>query len=912
MHYRLVSALVLGMIAGRSSRAQGDSGSVQLASRGPAFFTVASPGTVRVDVRDAALFRQFVALDLVDVTVPGALRAIEVAASVHIAYPADLIPSDARVTIQAKRLSLSGVLTAVLQDVPADVQLTGDRVLALVRRGSAVVVPVGRRHQAHGAIVGTVRNNSSGAPMVGATVELVMLEVTNAERTERRVDTAGRYRFDGLRVGSYRLSTRLLGYGAQVKTVDMRADSTVRADFVLEKSVSQLDQVVVTGTVVPTEVKALPTPITVITGDEIAQRNIQHVDELFRGDVPGVLAWNQGTAGYYSSFATIRGTSSLTNSNELKVYVDGIEMANEFFLTDVDPASIARVEVIRGPQASTLYGSQALNGVIQIFTKKGEAGLTRPRIDAKISAGLVQSAYVNGFPVTQDYALQVQGGSERASYNLGGSYRSAGSYAPEFSDHSKSVFGGAHLTTGQLAVDLSTRYVERPFDFAVNPLYPAAYHQQHHYSDHTQQEMVAATATYQATPWWTHSLTAGVDRDADEQYRQRQLTTPADTFRLLSSGEETRLSVGYHTTVTARPSNAVSTTWTVGLEHWEYNLNQFYVSATPAITGTLTIPPAAFVQLSRIPESNDGYYAEAQAGLLDALFLTAGMRAEKSSTVGSNVGTVWAPRVGLSGVHQWGTVSAKVRASYGKGIRPPGSYAATANVQPGFVQLANPDLRPEQQTGVDAGAELYFGSRASLQGTYYDQRATDLITQVRLGFDVPTATGTYQYVNLSRVKNSGWEFQGSAVLVPALTLRGTYAITTSTVEDPGAGYVGDYRAGDRVLGVPKSTAGARLTYALPRTTLSAGMTYGGPWVQTSVRRLFTDYFVNHIFTNPTRSYWTTYPGFARFATSISQRLTSQLQGYVQVENIANRQTGEVIDVNIESGRTTTVGLRITY
>ena len=850
-----------------------------------------------------APMRRAIAVKLDRVSMRDALREIAREGNVEIGYGEDVLSMKTRVTLRLENRTVAEALDNVLEGtgLEAYVSLHGD--VVLVRRAASVRKELDEQK---GVITGHVTDVNTHTPIQGVSVIL--------EGTKHSAVTSedGMYRIADVAAGSYTLAARRIGYSQVTRPIAVAENEQVTADVTLEAAAGKLDQVVVTGTVAPTEVKALPTPITIITADQIAKQNIRHVDELFRGDVPGLFTWDLGTQGYYSSFATTRGASTLNGFNGMKVYVDGIEMADETFLTDIDATSIERIEIIRGPQASTIYGSQALNGVIQIFTKKGKLGLTRPQVEGSATVGLVQSAYVDNNPSTQQYTLQVRGASEHASYNLGGGYQSVGAFAPGGSDHSSSAYGGAHLETGALAVELSARYVQRPFVVAIDPLYPDAYPQQKGFTDINRQQMLAGTATYQLTSNWTHSLTAGIDHESYDDYiDQRQLTTPADTFFNVSSGAATRLSVSYHTTLTARLNDAISTTWTGGIDHWESNQNSFYATETSSLTGVLGTPPDAFVLLSRYLSSDDGYYAQLQTSFDDDVFLTAGVRGSKSSSVGSSVGTVWAPRVGISVVHKWGETSLKARASYGKGIRQPIPAYSEQYVSPGQIHLANPDLRPEQQTGFDGGLELYVGSRASLQATYYKQRATDLIAYEVLSFDPETFITTAQHVNLSKVKNDGWELQGTLTLIPSLTLTGTYTITNSVILDPGVGYAGDYQAGDRLLLVPKNTAGATLTFTTARTTLSTGMSYGSNWVNTDTRRLYDDY-ANGIYTNPMRSYWISYPAFARFRASVSQQLTPRIQGLVQVDNLTNKQTGQIDNISLTAGRTTTLGFRFIY
>jgi len=177
---------------------------------------------------------------------------------------------------------------------------------------------------------------------------------------------------------------------------------------------------------------------------------------------------------------------------------------------------------------------------------------------------------------------------------------------------------------------------------------------------------------------------------------------------------------------------------------------------------------------------------------------------------------------------------------------------------------------------------------------------------------LPTPPGgllTFQSQNLSRVRNYGWEFEAHLPLGP-VQVGGTFSITNSTVQGLPAAYTGDYQVGDQVLNVPHTSGGITATYALPRTTFSAGVTYANSWVNLDQVRYYDDLYVNQVFTNPYRSYWITYPAFARVRLSASHQFTPWLNVFAQVENLTNRQLGEVDNFNITAGRTTTIGVRV--
>src|SRR5207237_2596167 len=101
-------------------------------------------------------------------------------------------------------------------------------------------------------------------------------------------------------------------------------------------------------------------------------------------------------------------------------------------------------------------------------------------------------------------------------------------------------------------------------------------------------------------------------------------------------------------------------------------------------TNNLSFVPG---NVSRSQYDNSGFFAQGQLGIRDAVFVTAGLRAEDNQNVGKDLGLAWAPRVGVAYVRTVGDVTAKARVAYGKAIRPPNpGYAQTiAGSTPGQV-----------------------------------------------------------------------------------------------------------------------------------------------------------------------------------------------------------------------------------
>src|SRR5213594_3492563 len=130
-----------------------------------------------------------------------------------------------------------------------------------------------------------------------------------------------------------------------------------------------LDPVVITATKVETPAGQLGASVTVVPGDDVQKYHYETVEDILR-TVPGVEIRRSGSIGKVSNIS-IRGA----NANQVQVLVDGVRVESpttgQADLSDISPDLIERIEVIRGPQ-STLYGADAIGGVVNIITRKGK------------------------------------------------------------------------------------------------------------------------------------------------------------------------------------------------------------------------------------------------------------------------------------------------------------------------------------------------------------------------------------------------------------------------------------------------------------------------------------------------------------------------------------------------------------
>ena len=890
------------MMTAVSSRAEI---AVPIPNQDPAFYAApADAGSTlrRLDTAHTAILSQHITIAVRDATIPRALTVIATQSGLRFTYERWVLPANTRVTLSADSITVAAALSRVLRGANVDVEFTPDGLASIVTHDTA---------RDNGTITGHVTDSKTGQGIARAT--LLLEGIARSATT----NDSGAYRITDVAPGTYTLDVRYLGYVETRRPVTVVAGQSQVVDIALVQSINELDQVVVAGTVVPTEVKAVPTPVSVITSTDIELQRPQTVAQLFRQAVPSAVAWDLATDPQQTTFA-VRGGSTLNiGAGSLKVYIDGIEVTDRT-VAAVDPTSIDRIEVIRGPEAATIYGSDAISGVLLVTTKHGSANATRPEVNLQAAAGVVQGPYANqggGNVARQEYSGSVNGGTPAASYSLGGGYASTGNWVAQGATSVPSAFGSVHVVQDRITVDITGRdYIQQvgeafPPDFASAGL--PSYTKPTNEFLTSQEQTVGASVGFTPAGWWHHSLTIGVDRTLNDlRSSAPALTTPADTFLLVDEQNESRVTLAYNTSVALQVSRMVTATVTAGVDHYELGNDSYFSTGATNSTGTIQTDSAQPFTVSREPLTNSGVFAQTQVGLADQVFLTAGVRAERNSAFGARLGTPVSPRFGVAYAPSIGSLTLKLRASYGQAIRPPDPGEEAAVLTPFMLQLANPRLSPERQSGWDAGINAALGGRGSVGITYYDQVASDLIDDVTINAD--TNPQVQQFQNLGRVRNRGLELEGTLRLGFG-QLSAQYAITNSRVESLGPLYGGDLRVGDQLLVVPQHTGGLSLAISpLRRTTITAGLSYVGTWTNYDVLAELKCFGGTGPCASTSRGFIHPYPGFAKANLAVTQQLTSVFSAFLTVKNVTDNDATEFFNAVPVQGRVTVIGVHVRY
>ncbi|CAA9328754.1 MAG: Outer membrane TonB-dependent transporter, utilization system for glycans and polysaccharides (PUL), SusC family [uncultured Gemmatimonadaceae bacterium] len=270
---------------------------------------------------------------------------------------------------------------------------------ALVALGAAPGVALAQVPNA-GTVAGRIVDATSQQPISSATIVLV--------GTQRGTITAGdgTYRLAGVTPGQVTIRVQRIGYVAAVRPITVAAGETATLNVALAASAVQLSEVVTTATGTQRRVELGNSTANVNAAQVVENTPIRNVSDLLTARAPGVQVLpNTFTGG--GARVRIRGTSSLSLSNDPIYIIDGIRMTSNTGSSsigvggtlpsrvgDINPDEIENIEVVKGPSAATLYGTDAANGVILITTKRGAAGNTK--YTTYVEQGLVQDR--NNYP----------------------------------------------------------------------------------------------------------------------------------------------------------------------------------------------------------------------------------------------------------------------------------------------------------------------------------------------------------------------------------------------------------------------------------------------------------------------------------------------------------------------------------
>jgi iron complex outermembrane receptor protein len=707
------------------------------------------------------------------------------------------------------------------------------------------------------------------------------------------------------------------------------------------KSANVLARVVVTGNPTVSRLDEV-TSVTVIDRRQLERTDARSLAEVLAAAVPGMWLWEQSPVDLMARYGSTRGASSFAVTAP-KVYIDGIEVANPLLVTEVDVQNVDRIEVIRGPQGTALYGADATSGVIRITTREHDR--ESHGVQVQSSAGRSASQFATGGVLAQDHSANLRAATDTRSVGLGVSIRTLGDYLPGARSREFLATGTAHLIGQVNRIALTARLFDVKASVGVNPLVPTwspVYAGNGVRTDSTfttpsddssygvilqslepqamRQYTLGGTATMPSRAW-TQNVTFGIDGYALSgvpMLQSHPYRSAEDSALRAAHGRADRATLRWTSVRNAISTRAVAAKLTLSAEH----------SAIREETSASEILASGLVGASRTEystprsvewRSNSGFAAQTSVAIGDAFFVSGGVRAERVGGFMGSTHHAFLPTLGGSYVRSLGASTLKLRSAYGRSIRPV-SLSLRESLQYGFDAFGDLSaIGPEVQSGVEAGLDLILG-RTSLHVTRFDQRASGLIqTVARLSTvvsgHVPLSRVGYEVQNVGAIANRGWEAQGNYT-AGALSLIGSISFVDSRVERVAGTYRGDLRAGDRMLEVPARTLGLTTSWTAERWSSSMTVSRASDWVNYDglalARALAAGTHPSELTGTALRSYWREYDGVTRLRGAFTRELVRGLALTLTGENLLGQQQGEPDNVTIVPGRTLTLGLRAKF
>jgi len=518
---------------------------------------------------------------------------------------------------------------------------------------------------------------------------------------------------------------------------------------VTAEEIEAIEEIVVTATRTERAVDTLGSAVTVLGEQQVERSGARLVMELLE-QVPGLYAYQAGGPGGATNLR-IRGA----DSDHTLVLIDGVRVNDvgsaqgDFDFSSLLTTGIERIEVVRGPQ-SAVWGSDAIGGVINIITKRGEAGLQgaveaeagsyntrrlggslRGGGDAGSFALSANALTTDGFSrVAERLGATEDDGSDSWTLTGRGDYRYSERWATEAAFHASSVdaesdpsiFGAVDGEAGADKSVYSGRLTQR-FD-------PESFDNTGHdftlFAQRTQREFFDATAAVPRSD--CDGSSAGFEYQGTADFEQVSVLAGLRYQR--DSAEHTRSGPG-----------------TV-IEQFDADFDTGSVFAQAEFAGS------------------GGFNA------------TVGSRLDDFEVGGAHV--TWR----IAGSYLRAGSGTRLRASYGTGAKAPTLYQSFFDgPEPifGSILIGNQELEVEESRGYDLAVEQrLFDEKLMLSAGYYRQDIENLIE-----FEIDFATFTSTYVNIAEVETSGWELEARWQPADSLGLSATYTTTEARDQSNG-------------------------------------------------------------------------------------------------------------------------------
>ena len=710
---------------------------------------------------------------------------------------------------------------------------------------------------AAGPISGVVVD-PSGRPVPRAIVQIVTADGATAATTLTGAD--GEFSIAGAPDGC---QVRATLPGFQQATASCSA-SPVRLALALAPVA---ESIVVSSTRTAAPAGQVGSPVTVFDAAEIERKQQPLLADLLRM-APGTMVVRTGGLGTVTSLFVRGGESNYT-----KVLLDGVplnEPGGAFNLSNISTDNLERIEFVRGAN-SALYGSDAMTGVIQLFTRRGTgAAGAKPQANVRFEGGSFAtargSAGIAGRAGAVDYSGEVaaQTTDNEAPNN-------------QFRDMTLSGAAGGSLGRGATLRVIGRAQRSKtgtPGQTAFGRPDMDAFYRRHDQTWGVSFDQASGALHQRATYGLALSDQASTNLLLDPAYMPsyRGRTAPFEfpDFAYDSRTNLTRHHGSYQFDGTIGTSGFGTHVETAVVD-WEGER----ATLRDALAGT------------EVPASRDnvGLTLQHQA-LWPRVFVTAGLRVEHNESFGTatvpRIAAAWyvRPGGGLAG-------ATRLHASAGKGIKEP---TILQSFSPNPFFLGNPDLQPERSRAADVGVEQRLANdRVRLDLTWFDNEYRDIIATRTISFSPFTS----QYFNIGLTQARGAELTGDVVLVSGFRVKAGYTFTDSEIVDS-ASSSPVYKTGNRAFRRPRHSGFVDIAWLGSRASIDLSGSLVGRRVDSDFSALVPPMLENE--------------GFALWALRGSAQLMRALAVTAAIDNLTGSDHMDPLGFPV-LGRAARIGLR---
>jgi vitamin B12 transporter len=577
---------------------------------------------------------------------------------------------------------------------------------------------------------------------------------------------------------SISLSTRIAAMATLVLSL-----GTANRVMAQTPDTGSLAPIVVTATRVPFAQTVATATSTTITGDELQSRGIVTIADALQY-VPGAAVAQTGSYGGLTSLFMRGG-----QSDYVRVLIDGVPVnapGGQFYFQNLTTANIDRIEIVRGP-SSVLYGSDAMTGVIQIFTKHG-SGTTTASISARggtYSSGQ-GTADVAGSIGPVGYSAGAVGETTAGILPFNNQYRNG--------ELSGRIDWGSGTATSAW---LMARYHNSDYHYpTVGDGTPVDSNQ--HRRDEGTSLALEGAHTFSPIVDAQVQLTYNTDNAADSNPPDN----PADTLGVFATYDRDVFTVSAaHANVNLHfiPAAVLTVGGTIEGQHDESRSADEYNFGPPGVVVD-TPPPMAHSR------SITAGYTEIVGNVGDRGSYSAGLRVDDNSAFG----TFTTYRIGAGYAVGYG---AQLRAAVGTAFKEP---TFEQNYSTAQYDLGNPQLEPERSFGWEIGViEKPFGTGLSISATYFNQQFRNLIDYTPTPVPIPgSPSDSTNYVNIAGANATGVELGLIVGPVSGTSVNLFYTGLTTRVTQNGVDTTGfsQFKEGTPLIRRPSQTFSATIVH----------------------------------------------------------------------------------------------------